>query len=462
MSTLGKVLAFLNILGTLALAFLAMLDYGKRQSWAYSVFRHEMVLRGLPINEQELDEDKAPLLERLNDETLQDLFRNVGGTPVPTQMKEVERIKTQLDNRLQAVAASKAAQAYVYARILLPLAGSYLEREQMLTCRAHFGTDQTLAALKARCRNALAEALRPAAVENPDVPDRSFAEAFRLAFRASPGESAELFVTDLLRSFPDDRDKARAVNLDLAFDAAVEKQRRELEDRYTVVFAEALGNAAPPVNVKPAQDPQKGAIARVLFGLCSYLSEEAIASGGDPAEKAALQGPPDRAAYQQRLVETPTFRRQVARVQTVCGLRYSLNAVAQRAAEVRRLTEYVAAAQTQERQQFALDHAAIIDRVREQAALVQAEQKLIAENKERLGSADEVIKLRKAEIGLVEEDLRKARLETDEEIKKLRDKSYEVLTLRQKIRDAITANEKGEQRIRELEKQTRTLDQRDR
>ncbi|MFO0930636.1 MAG: hypothetical protein U0736_27000 [Gemmataceae bacterium] len=464
MSTLGKVLALLNVLGALGLGFVALLDYNKRQAWAYSVFRHELVLRGLPITDQELDTDQHPLVDRMSEETLQDLFKQAGANPVLTQVQEVERLKGQLDQRLQAVAASKPGQANLYARILLPLADAYLEREVMQVCRAHFATEQTVAALKARCRNALAEALTPPKVAVQDAPDRSFAEAFRLAFREQPGEPAEVFVTDLLREIPDDREKATRVNLDAEFDKAIEKQRKTLEDRYAAVFAEALGNAAGQPAGKPAaHDPQKAAVARLLFGLCPFLAEDAILTDpGRAQEKATLQGPTDRTLYQARLVETPTFKATVTRMYTVCGFRYSLNAIADRTAAIRRLSEYVLAAAAQERHQFMLDHAFIIDQIREQAALVQAEQRLVAENKDRLASADEVVKLRQTEIAQVEDELRQARAVTDAEIKTLREKSYEVLTLRQKIRDAITANEQGERRIRELEKQARDLDRRDR
>ena len=49
MSLFGKILALLNIFGALGLVYVSMLDYGKRQSWAYSYYRHELVLNGLPL-----------------------------------------------------------------------------------------------------------------------------------------------------------------------------------------------------------------------------------------------------------------------------------------------------------------------------------------------------------------------------------------------------------------------------
>jgi hypothetical protein len=39
MSILGKILAFLNILGMAGLLLIGLLDYGKRKTWEYAVFR---------------------------------------------------------------------------------------------------------------------------------------------------------------------------------------------------------------------------------------------------------------------------------------------------------------------------------------------------------------------------------------------------------------------------------------
>jgi hypothetical protein len=193
---------------------------------------------------------------------------------------------------------------------------------------------------------------------------------------------------------------------------------------------------------------QKIGIARLLLGLCVYTSEEAVAA--DPARDPRLQ-----------LADTPTFKQAVQRVYIVCGVRNSLNLLAERANEVRRLADYVLGSTTLERTQFINDHASLIEQVRDQAALVQTEQKLLNENKDRLTSAEEVVNLRTSEIAQIEKDLKTAQAETDEEIRKLRDKSEQVLKLRQKVRDAITDNQKGERRIGELEKQARSLDDRD-
>jgi chromosome segregation ATPase len=172
------------------------------------------------------------------------------------------------------------------------------------------------------------------------------------------------------------------------------------------------------------------------------------------------QAPADRSAEQNNLAASADYQKNLNRVFVVCGVRAGLNAIGARANELVQLSDYVLASATQERAQFITDHATLIDQIREQAALVAFEQKLYSENTDRLASATQVVKERTVEIEKVEEELKKAREATDVEIRKLREKSYEVLKLRQKIRDTIDAIERGEKTIRDLEKQATTLDNR--
>ena len=126
MSLFGKILALLNIFGACGLVVCAMLDYGKRQTWAYSYYRHELVFNGLPLSPEERDAENHPLVDRLGEELSSEIFKDLGGNPVVTQVQEVERIKTILDAKIEA-GQSKSAQAYTLARILLPLADNYRE-----------------------------------------------------------------------------------------------------------------------------------------------------------------------------------------------------------------------------------------------------------------------------------------------------------------------------------------------
>ena len=96
MSTWGKVLAVFNILMALAAFFYFFpTHWGTRHGWAYSYFRHELVLDGLPLNDQAKDTEGHVLKDKLSETTLKQMFQGAG-EPVSTQMKEVEDLRTRL------------------------------------------------------------------------------------------------------------------------------------------------------------------------------------------------------------------------------------------------------------------------------------------------------------------------------------------------------------------------------
>src|SRR4051794_10819131 len=113
MSLFGKILALLNVFGAIGLACLALLDFNARYKWTHAVHFHDLLVRGLPVNDAEADSDTVPRVRRLksDEKTLvkeaQDLFSTVGGSPSATQMEEVDMVKADLDAKLQAAANSK-------------------------------------------------------------------------------------------------------------------------------------------------------------------------------------------------------------------------------------------------------------------------------------------------------------------------------------------------------------------
>jgi hypothetical protein len=283
----GKILALLNMLGAVGLVYLALMDYGKRQSWSHSVLLHDVILDGLPLDEKEADKDKVPLVERLGGST-SELFSKAGGNPVATQRQEVERVKGILDEQLQKAETDKARQqGYLLARFLLAVTDAYLPREQLLACVNHLATKDAADNLRKRCQAAMRVALRiPKYTGDDDVlkkAEKTFPDAFRLAFRVEGGPPAEMFVSILLRFLPADRDKAAGANIDQAFDQALEAQRTELRARYDSLFNEALGQPSEGGAV-PNLQGQKAAIARLLFGLCVPLTEDAIQTGSGKEE----------------------------------------------------------------------------------------------------------------------------------------------------------------------------------
>lgn len=97
MSIAGKILAVFNVLAALA-AFIYFLptDWGTRQSWAYSYFRHELILDGLPLDKDQKDNEGYLLVDKLSENTQKQIFQGAG-TPVSTQMAEVDNVRGAMD-----------------------------------------------------------------------------------------------------------------------------------------------------------------------------------------------------------------------------------------------------------------------------------------------------------------------------------------------------------------------------
>src|SRR5262245_51814936 len=113
MSTLGKVLAFLNVLVAILLLVLAGMDYAEWRAWHYAAFRHELVVTGLHVDETEINATRPdePIVEKLTPGVLTDVFKgadggqDLGGQPVKTVLEEIERVRGKVkDNIAKATA----------------------------------------------------------------------------------------------------------------------------------------------------------------------------------------------------------------------------------------------------------------------------------------------------------------------------------------------------------------------
>jgi hypothetical protein len=136
MTILGKVLAIINILAALAFVYLAATDWAKRQTWSYAVYRQDLYLNGLPIDEQETDAEGVREVDKLSDQTFQDLFKSVGGapsSPLPedrTQVAEVKRIYTRFQQEFGGMADAQKREKL--AAILVPLGRTGGERDALV------------------------------------------------------------------------------------------------------------------------------------------------------------------------------------------------------------------------------------------------------------------------------------------------------------------------------------------
>jgi len=97
MSIAGKILAVFNVLAALA-AFIYFLPtaWGTRQSWAYASYRHDLVLDGLPLDKDEKDTEGYLLVDKMSETTRKQVFQNAG-SPVNTQMDEINQVKGNMD-----------------------------------------------------------------------------------------------------------------------------------------------------------------------------------------------------------------------------------------------------------------------------------------------------------------------------------------------------------------------------
>src|SRR5436309_11839361 len=162
MSLFGKILALLYVFGAIGLFVLGVMDYGKRQAWAYSVLQHELVLRGIPLDDQERDEQGRPLVERVSEKNLEELFAQAGGNPQPTQVAELQRVQKKFEDRLDSLKAGDGQpllrqQMELLARLLLPLSSSYPEREELLAARHYFASDARAGEFQNRYRQGFNE-----------------------------------------------------------------------------------------------------------------------------------------------------------------------------------------------------------------------------------------------------------------------------------------------------------------
>jgi hypothetical protein len=122
MPRLAIFLAVCNVLAAGGFIYLAINDYEMRQRWSYEVFRHELVLDGLPVD----DKDVGPFVDDPSDprsrrtrrvdfaiypdvaQAAYELFEAAGaGESVRTQDEELKRLKDQTRDKLDKLNAAK-------------------------------------------------------------------------------------------------------------------------------------------------------------------------------------------------------------------------------------------------------------------------------------------------------------------------------------------------------------------
>src|SRR3954471_9702623 len=101
MSTLGKILAVLNVLAAAAFFCLVALDWGMHRAWSRAVFQHDLVIQGLPVDDKQTDVDGQNVAGLITPGMLQQLVPGAD-TTIKTQEAEVSRRKDQLRAEVNA------------------------------------------------------------------------------------------------------------------------------------------------------------------------------------------------------------------------------------------------------------------------------------------------------------------------------------------------------------------------
>lgn len=142
MSITSKVLAGLNLLALFAYIFLASALFNYRTDWQYQNFLMERMLKGFPLNEEEVDSYGQPIAAQMgtkDDGTLKTLLGAGGGNPAgPTLLDEAKAVKSEVEPKLGAAGTRED-----FEKFLTPLSNSFAERAALIRLGGPPAGDET-------------------------------------------------------------------------------------------------------------------------------------------------------------------------------------------------------------------------------------------------------------------------------------------------------------------------------
>ncbi len=459
MSLLGKVFAFLNILGVVGVLAMGMMTYGKKIAWANANAQQELMLKGLPLNDQELDKQGRPRVDNLLDANVKVV---VPGPVVRTQSAEVERVHGILQGELTAI-NDKPKKLARLADVVLPFATDYRRYADLVLIKRWLKGDQEVGNLRDQMSRAvkdtdalLARLNDPAAkMQDPRQQGRTFDEALTEYAHLQTGPAKAPFVAAYLATRAAAQKEGKPVDFETTFTGSIDRLIAEVQAEYDAVYKAAAtgeitckepgadpGNPAASVTTtkKAGAQVQRAAIVVYLYNLTPR----------DEKFKAA-----DWAAM-------PAVQRVVG----VVGLENFPDPIIEQAARIGYLTRQVQAEGNlpytvttelvkqieRERMEFVAQHARMIAYLKEQKGIIDerelrlARAEVIAKKQEELAEASKKIN----------DDLNRilgdARVDTAERVKVIRDLAQSLLEVRLKTRDAAEFNQRIEQEIRRLER----------
>jgi hypothetical protein len=469
MSTFGKILAFLNILGTLSLVLLGLMVYAKRQAWSHAVFLHQIEVDGLPVTDQQTDDQGNLLVDRFSEDTRQKLF---SGPAVKTQVEEVQRVYTDYKSKVQSGQPPERIDSL--ARLLLPFATNNTERERRVALiRLHnFFADPktTFDPLGPPFQEAFEKAWTDPAVQGARTFE-TFAKRFHdhLLVIAKNWPANEAITRDHLEDLRYDRrdsvlaqsflENLKAQEFDNLFQNAgatpeqrsnlfrqvwaqtleglPAAQQKDLEEKLDLAFKgarEGIGEDGKPLSV----NERRQEVARVLFNvLTSPPPKAASPAAGQPNNGQQPAGP----------LEGPAYKRYL----TVVGLEMAGPVIQERAFQVEDMAKDLALSLAREREGFEITHKQLIEDLLRRASELAAQQEELRRLTTRLLDQQKVVKANQEQNKAFEDALQAARTASLAKLNQLQKMSNALLQVRIQVRDALKRNQEYEKQLRTLE-----------
>jgi hypothetical protein len=409
MSLYGKILAIVNIFAVLGTLALLAMNYTKRQNWEYAVFRQDLMIDGLPLDDKETDPLQQTVVSKIGDQTSSDLFKGVSpSTAVKTQEAEVTRVQGELRKKFEGV-GDKNKQIFELAEILKPMADTIEQRNRMISYRAYLQDDKTFGVLKARLLAAHKAATAPQEGQARPYEER-FRESLNLTFSDPPGPIGEDFLA-VMKADP-------KANFDKALEQLFDNQLTQLRGQFDQMFQNVS-------KTSEAAAQRRRGIARLLFNMVEVLAPDA---------KGDVAGNP---AYKRFFV--------------VVGVKAGVEAINDQGGFLQGLVFETNAERQRERNLFADEHRKVLDLALDKKTDVDNHKQLLAQKKKETDAHAETLDRRKGDIQLYERQLEAEREASARHLEQVRKVSDQLFAERIKLRENSEDNQKLEKQIRALE-----------
>lgn len=422
MSLLGKILIVLNVFAGLGTLALLGMNYTKRQNWEYAVFRQDLMISGLPLDDKETDKLQQVIVSKMGEKTKQDLFKQASpNTPVTTQEAEVNRVKVQLEGQFKGV-GDKKKQIVALAHILTPMADTIEQRQAMIAYQKYLGDEKSFGALQQRLKDADATAGQRVKGDRPKPYEEAFHDALAATFTDPLTPLSEAFLTVK---------KAHAnATVEQALEQVLDNLLTQLQGRFEQIFRNALSGGE---GVQAgAKSQQKHTIARLLFCMVEVMTPAQPGQGG--SEK------PD-------LANNPAYKRFFI----VVGVKAALEAVNEQAGILRELALETEAQRPGERGLFVLEHRKAVELARDKKAEIEQHKQLLEIKKKEQDAHAETLRKRGQDVKQYQDELAAERRQTARHLEQLRTLSDALFAERLKLRDSTQSLQELEHDIRALE-----------